>query len=55
MDRKKLVMFGTIVGGYAGSYIPALWGDGGFSMWGILFSAFGSLVGIWLGFKLGSD
>lgn len=53
MDRKKLVMFGLIVGGYAGSYIPALWGAGGLSMWGILFSALGSLVGIWLGFKLG--
>jgi len=53
MDRKKLVMFGTIVGGYAGSYIPALWGEGGFSMWGILSAAFGSLVGIWIGFRLG--
>ncbi|MBC7767074.1 hypothetical protein H7Y21_03720 [Arenimonas sp.] len=53
MDRKKLVMFGTIVGGYAGGYIPALWGAGGFTMWGILFSAIGSLVGIWIGFQLG--
>lgn len=53
MDRKKLVLFGAIVGGYAGSYIPALWGAGIFSMWGIFLSAVGSLVGIWLGFQLG--
>ena len=53
MERKKLVMFGTIVGGYAGSYVPALWGAGGFSMWGIFLGAVGSLIGIWLGFRLG--
>ncbi len=53
MERKKLVMVGTMVGGYAGSYIPALWDVGGFSMWGIFFGAIGSLIGIWLGFRLG--
>lgn len=53
MDRKKLVMAGVMVGGYAGSYVPALWGAGGLSMWGIFFGAIGSLVGIWIGFQLG--
>jgi hypothetical protein len=55
MDRKKLVMGGMIIGGYAGSYIPALWGAGGFSFAGMIFGALGSFVGIWLGFKIGSE
>jgi uncharacterized membrane protein YeaQ/YmgE (transglycosylase-associated protein family) len=53
MDRKKLVMLGTVVGGYAGGYIPLLWGAGTFSFSGLLFSALGSCIGIWLGFQLG--
>lgn len=53
MDRKKLVMIGMIIGGYAGGYIPALWGAGTFSFSGILFNALGALVGIWIGFQLG--
>jgi hypothetical protein len=55
MDRKKLVMGGMIIGGYAGSYIPALWGGDGFSFSSIIFGALGSLLGIWLGFKIGSE
>lgn len=55
MDRKKLVMGGMIIGGCAGSYVPALWGAGSFSFSGIIFSAIGSLIGIWLGFKMGSE
>lgn len=46
-------MFGTILGGYAGSYIPLLWGNSGFSFAGILFGALGSIVGIIIGFNLG--
>lgn len=53
MDRKKLVTIGTVIGGYVGSYIPSLWSVGGFSFSGLFFGAMGSLVGIWLGFKLG--
>lgn len=49
MNKKVLIFFATI-GGIAGAYLPALWGDtdmfGGGS---ILFSMIGGLVGIWLG------
>lgn len=55
MDRKKLVMTGMVIGGYAGGYIPSLWGVGSFSFTGLLFSALGSIVGIFLGFRLGGE
>lgn len=55
MDRKKLVTIGMVIGGYAGSYIPSLWGAGGFTFTSLFLGAVGSMVGIWLGFKLGSE
>ena len=53
MERKKLVIIGMIIGGYAGGYIPSFWDAGMFSFSGLFFSALVSIVGIWLGFKLG--
>jgi hypothetical protein len=53
MERKKLVMVGVAVGGFVGGYVPALWGAGSFSFSGLLFSALGSIVGIFVGYRLG--
>lgn len=48
--NKTLILIGATVGGLAGAYVPALWGDtnvfGGAS---ILWSTIGGLLGIWLG------
>lgn len=48
--NKKVIMFGAVVGGLVGAYVPALFGDdnmlGG---WSILMSFVGGIVGIWLG------
>ena len=50
---KLLIGFGAVVGGIAGAYVPALWGDtdmfGGMS---ILFATIGGLAVIFLGFIL---
>lgn len=46
--NKKVILFFATIGGIAGGYLPALWGDtdmlGGGS---ILFGTIGGLVGIW--------
>ena len=40
------------VGTYLGSWIPSLWGAGGFSMSSVFLAAVGGLTGIWLAFKI---
>ena len=54
MSTKTLIWIGAFVGGAVGGFIPALWGDGSFSMSGIIFSTIGGIAGIWGGFKLGN-
>jgi hypothetical protein len=49
---KKLVYLGLFVGSTIGSYVPALWGAGVFSMSSLLFGALGGFLGIWAGYKI---
>jgi uncharacterized membrane protein YeaQ/YmgE (transglycosylase-associated protein family) len=50
---KLLIGFGALVGGIAGAYVPALWGDTDmFSGMSILFSTISAIVGIVLGYML---
>jgi hypothetical protein len=53
MEQKKLIMVGMTIGSIIGGYIPELWDAGIFSMSGVVFSAIGGFVGIWIGYKLG--
>jgi len=50
---KKFVILGMVLGSWAGSYIPVLWGGDLFSMTSILLGAAGGFAGIWVGFKIG--
>lgn len=49
--EKKMIMFGMIAGSLVGGYIPTLFGAGVFSMFSIITSAIGALIGIWLVFR----
>jgi hypothetical protein len=53
MERKKLVWIGLFIGSTIGGFVPSLWDSGMFSMAGVLGSAIGGLLGIYLGFKIG--
>lgn len=53
MERKKLIRILMFIGSIAGGYIPALWGESMFSFSGVLLSACGGFLGIWLGYQLG--
>lgn len=55
MGTKSLVWIGLFIGSTIGSYLPTLWGQGYFSLWSIILSAVGGLLGIWAGFKIGND
>ncbi len=45
MSRKTYIYIAAAVGGLIGGYIPAMWGAGPFSGWGMLVSGLGSIVG----------
>jgi len=48
----KFIWAGLFLGSLIGGFIPALWGDGSFSLSGIIFSAVGGAIGVWLGFRV---
>lgn len=45
-------MLGLTIGSVVGGYIPLLWGDSFFSFTSILTSGIGSIIGIWLMYKI---
>jgi hypothetical protein len=49
---KKFIMLGMVVGSFAGSYIPLIWGDSAFSMSSLFFGALGGFIGIWAGYTV---
>lgn len=56
MSTKPIIWLMMGVGGTIGGYIPSLWGaDSMFSFSSILFSAIGSIVGIYIGFRISED
>ena len=52
---KLLIWIGLFIGSTIGSYIPTLWHASLFSGWSIVGSTIGGLLGIWGGYKLGSE
>jgi uncharacterized membrane protein YeaQ/YmgE (transglycosylase-associated protein family) len=51
--RSKLIWIGLFVGSTVGGFVPSLWGADMLSFSGVIFSAVGGVVGIWLGYRLG--
>jgi uncharacterized membrane protein YeaQ/YmgE (transglycosylase-associated protein family) len=47
-----MIMFGMIVGSFAGGYIPSLAGADSFSLTSLLGSIVGGILGIWIGYSL---
>jgi hypothetical protein len=50
--RKTIIMAGMVIGSYAGSCIPLIWGGSLLSMSSILFGGAGALAGIYVAFNL---
>lgn len=52
---KKLILLFLFIGSIIGSYIPLLWGGSAFSGSAVLFSTLGGFLGIYIGYKIGSQ
>lgn len=52
MDRKTLIWIGIALGGTLGSYIPVMFGADPFSFPALLLGAVGSILGIWIAYKM---
>jgi uncharacterized membrane protein YeaQ/YmgE (transglycosylase-associated protein family) len=49
MDSDKIILYIAIaIGGFAGTYIPTLFGIDALSGWSLFWSTVGSIVGIWV-------
>lgn len=55
MSTKTLIWAGLVIGSSLGSYLPTLFGQDMFSGWAILWSAIGSILGVWAGYKIGQN
>jgi hypothetical protein len=53
MSTKSWVTLLVIIGSIIGGYIPTLFGVSILSLWGLIASAIGGIIGIWIGLKLG--
>jgi hypothetical protein len=51
MSSKTIVMLGMVIGSTVGGYIPSLFHAGFLSIWGVVGSAIGGLLGIWVTYK----
>lgn len=52
MSSKALIILGTIVGSLVGGYIPTLFGADMFSFISIITSGLGSILGIYIAYKI---
>ncbi|HUC20674.1 MAG TPA: hypothetical protein VMR98_04230 [Candidatus Polarisedimenticolaceae bacterium] len=52
MNRKTIIWVGAIGGSFIGGLIPQMLGADWMSLWGLLTSMVGGLLGIWAAFKL---
>jgi hypothetical protein len=55
MSARRLIWIGAIVGSTIGGLVPALWKASMLSMWGLILSTVGGVVGIWAGWKLSQN
>lgn len=52
MNTRHFVWIGVLVGSTIGSWIPAIWDAGNFSISGVIFGMIGGFVGIYIGVKI---
>ena len=52
MSQKSIIMFGMILGSFAGGYLSTVLGADSLSFTSLLGSGVGGLIGIWIAYRL---
>jgi hypothetical protein len=52
VSSKSLIWIFLGIGSTIGGFIPTLWGDSFFSVWSVILTAVGGILGIYIGYKL---
>jgi predicted MFS family arabinose efflux permease len=52
MSQKSTIWWGMAIGSTLGGFVPSLWGADMLSLSGIIFSAVGGFLGIYIGYKI---
>ncbi len=52
---KTLIWTGLFVGSLVGQFVPTLWGAELLSLQTVFGSAIGSIIGVWIGYKIGKE
>jgi uncharacterized membrane protein YeaQ/YmgE (transglycosylase-associated protein family) len=58
MDRsphRGLLMMGLLTGSLIGGYIPSLFGAGLLSIWGLVGSTVGAILGLWIAYRITTE
>lgn len=51
---KTFTWGGMFVGSFIGGLVPSIWGADSFSLAGVMLTAVGGAIGIWVGYYVGS-
>jgi hypothetical protein len=54
MSTKAFIWIFLTIGSVVGGYLPTIFGSSFLSMASLFWSTVGSLIGIWIGFKIGN-
>ena len=52
MSMKSLMYMGAFVGSTIGGFVPSLLGVSWLSVWGLVASGVGGILGVWAGYKV---
>ncbi len=55
VNGRSLIWIGMVVGSTVGGFLPLLWGGDLLSFSGLFGSGAGGILGIWLGYKVGTS
>jgi uncharacterized membrane protein YeaQ/YmgE (transglycosylase-associated protein family) len=52
---KGLLMLGLLIGSLIGGYVPSIFGASLLSLWGLVGSTVGAILGLWIAYRITTE